>query len=118
RLRLGNEVLLQFTHESSFFGVRLKSTVPQLGARVDPLEVDLLVRKTLRLNNQRFAQSYSSFFGVRLKATVPQLGARVDPLEVDLLVRKTLRLNNQRFAQSYRSLFRANAAATDHHEVL
>lgn len=55
--RLGFEVLLELAHEGLLFGMGLEATVAPLGARVDPLEVDVLESDALGVHQQRLKQN-------------------------------------------------------------
>ena len=53
---LGEEVLLEFSHEGLLFGSSLEATMSELGRGVDPLEVDLLEGDTLGVGAERLPE--------------------------------------------------------------
>ena len=59
-LNLGNEVLLESTHESTLLLEGLESTVAELGRSIDPLELDLLGGPPAGLRVQGLAQGHDT----------------------------------------------------------
>jgi len=53
---LGNKVFLQLAHEGLLLGTGLETTVAELGAGVDKLQVDLLESESLGLREQALAE--------------------------------------------------------------
>jgi len=51
-----DEVLFEFSHEGLLLGASLEATMAELGAGVDPLQVDLLIRESLGLVDETLTQ--------------------------------------------------------------